>query len=152
VRRFIIGITLAAIAVVGFLVFQRLSPARPVTAVVNRQVELWNANDIPGLYTTFSPRLQAICPLPAFEQLATQGRGLLNETLASNVRLKFVHVKLSGETADVSAEVVVGGQVVYALTDANPAEYVHTANGWLLDSIGGDAGDNACANGVLPGS
>jgi hypothetical protein len=151
-RRFVIGITVAAIAVLGFLVFQRLSPGRPVTAVVNRQVELWNATDMAGLYATFSPRLQAICPLPAFEQLTTQGRRLLNESLASNVQLKFIHVKLSGETADVQAEVVVGGQVVYALTDASPAQYVHTANGWLLDSIGGDVGDNACASGVLPGS
>jgi hypothetical protein len=151
-RRFVIGITVAAIAVLGFLVFQRLSPSRPVNAVVNHQVELWNANDIPGLYATFSPRLQAICPLPSFEQLASQGRRLLDESLASNVQFDNVHVKLSGETADVTGQVIVAGQVVYQLTEASPAQYVHTPDGWLLDSIGGDTGDNACASGVLPGS
>jgi hypothetical protein len=151
-RRFVIGITGAALVVLGFLIFQRLSPSRPVTAVVNREVELWNANDLPGLYATFSPRLQQICPLPAFEQLASQGRGVLDESLASNVQFNHVHVKLSGETADVTGQVVVAGQVVYQLTDTSPAQYVHTPDGWLLDSIGGDTGDNACASGVLPGS
>ena len=146
------GLAFAAIitaVLVGYLVMQRLSPAHQVRALVSRQEDMWKSGDIQGLYATFSPQLQAQCPYAAVAALASKATQGLSQFGFPTLSFKITSLSVSGDTATMTGTLSAGPQVIYTTPPTDPARFVRTPDGWLLDSVG-SAADTGCATAAAP--
>jgi len=110
------------------------TPASPdeasVVQLVQHELQLTRAGNWHGLYATFSPRLQQLCPLDRYVAAMTSHP---NAAATSDVQYSNLNVRIEGDVAYVTFDIAVNGTMVPGITDAHPDRFAKINGGWYFD-------------------
>lgn len=120
-------------AFVAWFMAGQLSAEHQVRKLVQRQIELINDGDMSELANTLSSDAQAACPEATMTSLMSRAR--TNLVAVPTLSISNLAVKVEGTRATVTGDVLSIGQTLLSISEADPAVYIKTDDGWKLDFL-----------------